>query len=153
MKLWPTRSKSMDGPVQDLDAIIAEPVSFRFKGKIHTMKPFSLAEFLKFTNAQSALMSLLKDEGAIITTKDLADRYHKVISSVCPSITVDDILSMEQVQVAALYQLIIDMVTGQVDRGDGEVKKKRQKLQIYDSVQPSSLQSAQGNSVGRLMKP
>lgn len=151
MKIWPARSNANDGPVADLDAIVAEPVSFRFKGKVHTLKPFSLAEFLKFTNAQSALMSLLKEEETMITTNDLAERYHKVIGSVCPSITVGDILSMEQVQVAALYQLVIDMVTGQVDQGDG--KKKRMKLQIYDSVEPSSSRSALGNSVGRLMKP
>lgn len=151
MKMWPARSKASDGPVQDLDAIVAEPVSFRFKGKIHTLKPFSLAEFLKFTNAQSALMNLLKDEDTLISSNDLAKKYLAVIGSVCDSITLEDILAMEQVQVAALYQLVIDMVTGQVQQSDG--KKKRQKLQIYDSVQHSSSQSALGNSVGRLMKP
>lgn len=131
MKLWPARSQNFDGPVSDLDAIVAAPVSFRFKGKVHTLKPFSLAEFLLFTNAQAHLMQLIKDETGV-TTQELASRYHKVISSVCSSITIDDILSMEQVQVAALYQLVIDMVTGQVDQGDG--KKKRMRLPIYDSV-------------------
>lgn len=150
MKMWPTRSQASDGPVADLDAIVAEPVSFRFKGKIHTLKPFSLAEFLKFTNAQNDLLASFKDDVSL-TPQALADRYHKVISSVCSSISVDDIMSMEQVQVAALYQLVIDMVTGQVDQGDG--KKKRKKIEIYDSVGPSSSLSALGNSDGRLMKP
>jgi hypothetical protein len=134
----PTRSQAIDqGPVTDLDAIIAEPVCFKFKGKIHRLNPIDLKDFLKYTNAQAALMRIVNDQEAKLTAQQLGERYLAVISPLCQTITIDDIMSMEQVQVAALYQLVIDMVTGQVDQGDG--KKKRRKLhQIYDSVQASS---------------
>ncbi len=137
--LWPARSRHQDetGPVADLDAIVAEPVPFRFKGRIHTLKVVDLEHFLKFTNAQSALMKAAGDQkSSPMTPRDLAIKYHQVINPLCDTITVDDIMSMEQVQIAALYQLITDMVTGQVDFGDG--KKKRQKIPIYDIARASS---------------
>lgn len=152
MKLWPTRSKHLAEPVTDLDAIIAESVTFRYKGKIHELKPMRLDEFLKFTNAQAELMNNIKDENERLTPRQLAGRYHKVISSVCDTLSIDDILGMEQVQVAALYQLVIDLVTGQVRDIDGE-KKSRKKIPLYESVQPSLSQSAPESSVGVQAKP
>ena len=156
MKIWPSRSKAKAAReldvVTDLDAIIAEPVAFRFNGKIYTLKPIQLDEFLKFTNAQNRLSNELKSESAI-TADSLASSYHAVISSVCDDLTLNDIKSMSQAQVAALYQLVIDMVTGQVDYGDGAGKKKRKRLGIYDSVAPSSLPSAQPSSGGPQAKP
>lgn len=138
MKLWPARSNKVteaQGPITDLDAIVSTPVTFRYKGRIHTLKPMTVEEFLRFTSAQSVLLDTIKDD-AKITPQELANRYHAVIASVCDSITVDDIMGMEQVQVAALYQLVIDLVTGQVDTNDS--KKKRVKVQLYDYVQASS---------------
>lgn len=148
MKLWPTRqqAKRENDPVVDLDAIVAEPVHFRLRGKIHTLKPLALDEFLKFTNAQNALMESLKDDQKL-DAKTLAERYLGVISSVCDTITIDDLMGMEQVQVAALYQLVIDMVTGQTDF-DGSGKKKRLKIPIYEYAQASLSPSAPGNSGG-----
>ena len=135
MKLWPARSKAKNesAPVADLDAIVADPVFFRYKGKIHELKPMSLEHFLKFSNAQAELMAGVKED-VKLTAQDLADRYLKVINSVCDTITRDDILEMEQVQVAALYQLVIDLVTGQVATEE-TVKKKRRKIDIYESVE------------------
>lgn len=150
VKLWPARTKAKPTePVADLDAIICETISFRYQGKIHTLKPVTLEDFLKFTNAHTVLMqSLTNDEK--ITPRELAERYQKVIGSVCGSITVDDILGMEQVQVAALFQLVIDQMTGQVKTGDGnDSKKKRQKIPLYESVQASSSPSVPESSAGQ----
>jgi hypothetical protein len=134
MKLWPSRTKAQGvEPVTDLDVMVAEPIPFRYKGVIHYLKPMQLDEFLKFTNAQFHLMEAIKKEDVKLTANDLANRYHAVIASVCDTITLDDILNMEQAQVAALYQLVIDLVTGQTTTGDG--KKKRMRLPIYESVQ------------------
>lgn len=152
MKLWPARTKAQKEiePVTDLDAIVSEPVPFKFKNKIHYLKPMALDEFLKFTNAQAKLMDTIKNTENKLTGETLALKYHAVISSVCDTITIEDINDMEQAQVAALYQLVIDLVTGQVNYGDG--KKKRQKIQIYESVQVSSPPSAQENLAGQSEK-
>lgn len=156
MKLWPTRTKATQniGPVADLDAIISEPVPFRFKGRIHYLKPMQLDEFLKFSNAQSTLIAALNataedDKEKRLSGKRLAGMYHAIVASVCDTITLDDILSMEQAQVAALYQLVIDLVTGQVDP-TGEGKKKRQKLNLYESALPLSSPNAPVNLGGQL---
>lgn len=150
MKLWPSRTNARAvEPVTDLDAIVAEPVPFRFGGKIHFIKPVLLDEFLKFSNAQATFSNKMNDD-VLLTPTGLAEQYHKVISSVCDTISLKDVLKMEQAQVAALYQLVLDAVTGQVDTGDG--KKKRKKVQIYDSAQRSSLPSAPESSDGQLRK-
>lgn len=145
MKLWPSRTKAKNvDPVTDLDAIISEPVPFRFKGKTHFLKPVTVAEFLKFANANPKLLNGITEPD--LTAQILAERYFDVISSVCDTITLKDIQSMEQAQVAALYQLVLDMVTGQVDMGDG--KKKRKKVDLYDTAARSSLPNAGSTSGG-----
>lgn len=136
-------------PVTDLDQILAEPVPFRFKGRIHYLKPVALDEFLKFTNAQMKMVEFLKSEDSgPQTAEDLAKKYHAVISSVCDTIKVKDILSMSQAQVAALFQLVVDRIAGQVDLGDGEKKKPRMRVPIYDTKQPSSSPSVLPDSAG-----
>lgn len=148
MKLWPSRTKAQreQEPIADLDVMISEPVPFRYNGKIHYLKPMQLDEFLKFTTAQFYLMEAIKKDDVKLTGKQLAERYFAVISSVCDTIKLDDIMTMEQAQVAALYQLVIDLVTGQTNTGEG--KKKRMRIPLYDSVQVSSSESAPANSVG-----
>lgn len=151
-KLWPARSKASIGPVTDLDAIVSESVTFRFKGKVHNLKPISLAEYLKFINAMAEMNKAFEEKDkSPLTAKDLASKYHAVIAAVCDTITLDDILSMEQAQVAALYQLVIDQITGQVDHGDG--KKKRMRVPIYAHEVPSSSLNSTANSGGVMPKP
>jgi len=133
--------------VADIDAIIAEPIHFRFRGKIHTLKPMVLKEFLKFASAQSQLNQYIKEDAHKLNLETMAQAYFKVISSVCDSITIDDVIGAEQVQLAAIYQLILDMVTGQVDLGNPE-KKSRKKIPLYESVEHSSLGSVQENLAG-----
>lgn len=146
-KLWParTRAEQPDGPISDLDEILARPVPFRFKGKIHKLEPITTEDFLLFSSAQTELMKAMSNTYPI-SAKELAQKIHRVFSSVCKTITVEDVESMQQAQVAALYQLVLDMITGQIDFGDG--KKKRAKIPIYDIARVSSLPSAQNLSDG-----
>lgn len=140
-KLWPARTmKHPDDPVTDLDAIIAKPVHFQLKGKMHRLEPIVLEDFLKFTNAQASLMRAMSDKETKLSVRELAEKITAVFASVCSTLTVDDVLGMEQAQVAALFQLVMDHVTGQVDFGDG--KKKRAKIPIYDIARASSLPNA-----------
>jgi len=148
---WPKKKASAKeqpdvAPVADLDAIIADPIPFRFKGKIHYIKPIELGEFMKFANAQVEL-SKSSEVDSLLTAEMLAKRYHKVVSSVCDSISLDDIMEMSQAQIAALYQLVVDAITGQVETGD--VKKKRMRIPIYEYARQSSSKNAAPHSDGR----
>lgn len=134
-KLWPARTKHQ-GPIVDLDKIVSEPCYFRFNGKIWKVNPVKLEAFLKFSNAQQVLLKMVNDKETVMPWRDVAQVYVDVISPLCPQITIDHIMEMQQVQVAALYQLIISVVSGDVD--DGDDKKKRLKIPIHESVRPSS---------------
>jgi len=151
MRLLPLRQKKTEpiGPIVDLDAIVSDPTPFRFKGKIHIIKPISFKEFLKFTASQSNFVSTL-NSNTQVTPDQLADGYHQIISAVCDTITIQDIKDMEQAQIGALYQLILDVVTGSVQTGDrvDDGKKKRFRLPIYESSQLGSLPNALESSDG-----
>lgn len=132
MSLFSLRSKveSSAQVVSDLDALVAEPIAFRFKGRVHEIKPISTIELLKFTNAFATLQALSAKSGTV-SVEELVSAYAEVISSVCPSITRADVEEMTQAQVGALFQLVMDSVTGKAHASpgsnDGE-KKNFQKM-------------------------
>lgn len=133
---WKKKSKRLraldtSGPIVDLDAISRDPVPFRFEGKTHFISPISVEEFLRFTNANAAFIERLKSEKPL-TSDELVESYAGVIGSVCPTIEAAHIARMEQAQVAALYQLVIDTVTGRVKTAEAE--KKTARLGIYEQV-------------------
>lgn len=112
--------------VADLDAILTQPINFRFAGKVHSIRPIKVAENYAVANAISELWAL-KDMKEI-TASQLIDRYFALVSSVCPTIKRKDIEGMTQAQVTGLYQLIVDAVTGKAQaksQSDDEEKKKR----------------------------
>lgn len=151
MRFWPGRgskSPASQEPVTDLDAIVCEPIRFRYEGKIHLLKVVGLDTFLAFSNAQHQLMKAVADDEIKLSAADLGKKYLSVIQPLCPTLKLEDIMSMEQVQIAALYQLVIDMISGQVDLGPGTEKKKRSRLPIYDTVERSSSPNAPENSDG-----
>ncbi len=109
-KLWPSRTQSKPSEViADLDALIADPVSFKMHGKTHTIKPVTTKEFMQFTNAY-ALFWEMKDKETV-TPDELIDRYFDLISPICDSVKREDIANLTQAQVGALFNLVIEVVT------------------------------------------
>lgn len=110
--------------VSDLDAMVAKPVAFRLHGRIHEIKPISLEEFYKFANAWTTVLNWKDSDG--ISPKEYLKGLTELFQSVCDSITEDDVLRLTQAQAGALFQLIIESVTGkaQVEPvvSDGEKK-------------------------------
>ena len=107
--------------VSDLDKMIAEPIAFRLHGKIHTIEPISVKEFYAYTNALARLNALRDKEN--IENGELVDAYFNLFTSVCKSIKIEDLENMTQAQVGALFQLVIDSVTGKAYTSDEEKKK------------------------------
>jgi hypothetical protein len=105
--------------IADLDAIVLEPVQFKLHGKLHEIAPVTTESFLRYTNALGKLMEL-KDKNQI-TPDELVEGYFGLISSVCGTVTKQDIDDMTQGQVAALFQLVMDSVTG---KAQAEVHKQ-----------------------------
>lgn len=120
-KAWMTSGS--DNVIADLDAIIQDTVSFKLNGKIHEIKPLSTKDFLIYTNALSKVWELKDKE--IIKPDDLIEKYYDMVSSVVPSIKRTDIETMNQQQVGALFQLILDTVTGKAQaRASQDAQKK-----------------------------
>lgn len=101
--------------IADLDKLIAEPIAFRFDGKTHLINPISTKEFFRVT-ANLAKMDELKAKSEV-SAEELIDAYTNLISSVCETIGRKEIENMTQAQVGALFQLVLDCVTGKAQAG------------------------------------
>lgn len=112
--------------VADIDAIEVRPVAFKWKGKLHTIKPVSTKEYLKVTEVFGKMDALGKTSN--YTVEQLVDVYAELIMTLCNTIKREDILEMSQAQVGALLQLVIDHVTGRV--AQDEKKKTLAQTQV-----------------------
>jgi len=114
-KIMPTRKSSKKSGsvlVADLDSMVTKTVTFKVHGKMHEIPPLSVEEFMVFTARYSEVMALQQKEK--VTPAELIDAYYMMVNSVCKTISKEDIKSMSQNQVAALYQLMVDVFTGKV---------------------------------------
>ena len=121
LKLRPSRAQSKPTDViADLDALISNDVGFIFQGKTHRIKAITTENFFNVTNAIAKLDSMRNGK---YTKADLLGTYAGIFSSVCDTIGPSDIENMTQAQVGALFQLILDCVTGKSQVTDLEKKK------------------------------
>lgn len=114
-KLMPVRQKyseAAQNAVADLDAILTEPVSFKLHGKSHVINPLSVEKFMVLTAAIVDINELQKKSD--ITPSELIDKYYALMNGVCPSIKRKDIEDMTQQQVAALYEIVMNTITGKI---------------------------------------
>lgn len=98
--------------VADLDAILVENVGFKLHGKEHIIKPLTVEQFMLYAVNLSEIYAL--KEKSNLNASDLIDKYHALISSVCSTVKRSDIEQMSQQQVSALFELIVDTVSGKL---------------------------------------
>jgi len=125
-RLIPTRNKmrAEGSVVADLDALLNESVYFKLHGKTHEIKPLSAKQFLILTNNLGHLLDL--KEKSEITPDELVDRYYDLVSSCCETISKDDIKNMTQQQIAGLFQLVMDALTGKAQaQSKHEIAEKK----------------------------
>lgn len=115
----PTRNEHQEvNLIADLDALVADPTAFRFKGRTHVIKPITTKEFYKYLTASLRVVNVLKDPKA--TKDEVIESAHAVIASVCDSITAVDVENMTHPQITALLNLVIETVSGK-----SQVEKKK----------------------------
>lgn len=118
--------------VADLDAIKAEPVGFVLHGKEFTIRPLEVETFFGMLEEYMGLMDLKKLDS--ITPEQLIEKYHKCFVKVIPDLKRDDVSNMTQQQCAALYELVMDTITGKVFAE----KKKTYQTQKSESEPPQN---------------
>lgn len=116
--------KSQAKVIADLDALISEPIAFKFGGRVHLIQPIQTSEFFVITN-KLAKMDLLRAKSEI-SKEELLKAYEDVICSACKTIKPKDIASMTQTQLAAIFQLILDCLTGKAYIESEDEKKNSQ---------------------------
>lgn len=104
----------------DLDRLVSESVGFRLNGKVHTIKPMTTETFFKVAN-ELAKLSVLRSETEV-DQKAVIGGYISLFESVCDTISKKDVYQMSQPQIAALFQQILNCITGTAYRDDEEKK-------------------------------
>lgn len=114
--LKPARSQAMPDvePFVDLDALIAEPVAFKWNGHAHFVRPIDTKTFLKVTNEMAKIDALMKAEK--VSHKEVVLAYAGLFSSVCDTITLQDVYKMTPAQTGALLQMILSCVGGKAQK-------------------------------------
>jgi len=115
-----SQSRVQKEMVSDLDAIIQKTITFRLLGRVHEIRPISTKSYLEYINALAAVIQLSDQDK--VTPTELIQKYHALVSSVVDSISLSDVESMTQAQVGALFQLIMDTITGK-SHVEGEKKR------------------------------
>ena len=117
--------RELDGPeatvVSDLDAMVANPISFRLHGKVHQLRPVTVKEFFAYANALAGLENL--KAGNKVSDEGMVELYLKLIKSVCETVSTEDVKSMTHAQATALLQLIVNHVPGRAHVSGDEKKK------------------------------
>lgn len=115
LNLKPARTQHTESvdPIIDLDALIAEPVAFRWQGKTHLVRPMDTKTFFKITNEMSRIQSMI---GKDHSNEQVVEAYARVFGTVCDTITKRDVYNMTQAQVGALFQMIMDCVSGRAQK-------------------------------------
>lgn len=112
--------------VLDIDSIVSESQFVRLHGKVHEIKPVLVAEYFLLANSMATVSELVNRKGAIVLD-EMVDAYYGVISSVCPTITKKDIRACSHMQVAQLYQFVMDHISGRIS---DEKKKTLTKMTL-----------------------
>jgi hypothetical protein len=121
-KFMPTRDKNVE-IYADLDKVLEEPLYFRCGGKVHKLKPVTLEYFYKFTNANVKFFDLKSDEQ--VTPESVVDIYYEVVSSICDTISKEDIKELGYMKIGLLYNLISEHVHGRSHNVTPEELKKK----------------------------
>ena len=121
-KFMPTRmSASNDYDViSNIDDILDKPIAFVLHGKAHQINPVTTREFLEWSKALAGL-SALRDKKHN-DEKELIEAHLLTINTLCPSITKEDLETATQAQIAAIYGILLDHVSGKAHTED--YKKK-----------------------------
>lgn len=112
----------------DVDEIITKSFNFRMHGKIHTIKPVHLDEFMKVSNAMAGLWATA--DKASTPTEDLLKKYFEIIHAVCDTVTMDDLRKLELSQLGGLYQGVVDKISGKIDAKYKETTSSTEKKNI-----------------------
>jgi hypothetical protein len=97
--------------IVDLDRVVNDPVGFRWKGKVHLIKPMDTKTFLKVTNELAGLEALRKKPEKV-SQKEILLAYWKVFHAAVGTISWADIQDMTLPQIGILTSQIMECVSG-----------------------------------------
>lgn len=111
-------ARAQKKPIQiitDLDALISEPIGFRFAGEDYEIKPVDTESFMKVANALGNIQEILRQraEGQEVSDEQVYRAYLRFTEPLCPGITLKTLKSMAIPQIHALINLITRHLQGQ----------------------------------------
>lgn len=127
-KIMPARAAAT--PVRvvvDIDKLISERVGFVWRGKTYPIEAVTTEQFMRMADVLGEIQTLIKaqSEGAKTSEESIYEAYHRYISVLCPSFTMDELRKMPIPGLHAILNLIIKHATGQPMNMDEWMEKKK----------------------------
>lgn len=110
--------------IADLDAMIGEPGQIKLLGKWHTFKPMAVEDYFKSIKAMDVFFK--KEDGSQVTADEMINRYYEILHPLCDTISLEDLNKLSLQQLTALFQVIVDTISGRIF---GDQKKTLEKIQ------------------------
>jgi hypothetical protein len=118
--------------VTDLDALDSQPTWFRFEGKPHKIMPLTTGEMMRTYQAFHQIDELTKKN--VLTVDELIDAWVNLFSSVCDTMDRETVSRMNQRQCAALFALIMDTISGRVNKESAQKKTLAMDSTLFGST-------------------
>jgi hypothetical protein len=137
-KLMPTRGGTQK-PVKlitDLDLLVSQPIGFRYLGRDHVIEPMTTQNFIDVVKAlhDIEVIASRSEDHPEFDQEEIYLAYHRFVSALCDSITLEDIKKAKLPQLHALMALLTkhikgettpDMMESESDASDSEKKKMK----------------------------
>lgn len=102
-----TSAKADDEVLCDLDAVLSHRVTFTFQGKTHALLPITTERFFEFWQQVHEF-----EKAPQKTPAEINIAYHKMMSSICETVTPQEVAAMTVVQKATLLKHLVAKVVG-----------------------------------------
>lgn len=122
-RLRPARQQAEESDVfLDLDKLISEPQTFRWRGQVHKVKPISTHVFFQVSAKLSEINRMCSSDVEKLDEARFVRTYSELFAIVCDTIKARDVQDMTNAQRGALLQFVLDCLSG---RAQAESEKKK----------------------------
>lgn len=101
--------------ISDLDALISQPIGFKYLGKDHIIEPMTTENYIEVCQGlyDMDIVARRKEDDPEFEKDAIYAAYFRFIHSVCKTITLEDLKKAKIAQLHALIALIIKHVKGE----------------------------------------
>lgn len=135
-RLMPTRGEHKPVKViADLDLLVSQPIGFKYLGRDHVIQPMTTANYIEVVKALHDMEMIVgkRQDDPDFDQDSIYAAYHRFVSALCKTISIEDIKKAKLPQLHALMALMISHIKGETASdmvetpAESDIEKKKMK--------------------------